>query len=201
MVPVHDVRVERYLSTAAQVMIRPGEMFRAAVAADGRASWVAALETPALIAALLGVTTAIAAAQRLTASLFLSATLSWSFVPVLQLITGALLIRSAQNRRVTFPRALVLFFAGHGPWSVWLVLFAASQSLSPNLTLTIAGALVALGWTAVIVNAFAREVLGLSRRAAMARTIAHQLTTVALILIYIELATAIAVRIAGIFAL
>ena len=197
--PVHVVRVGQYLSTAANAMIRPGGMFRAAVAADSRGSWAAALKSPAFIAVLLGVTTAIAAAQRLTVSLAISATLSWSFVPALQLITGALLIRSARSRRVTFPRALELFFAGHAPWSVWLVLFAASQNASPSFTLTIGGALVALGWTAIIVNAYAREVLGLSRRAATARAFVHQLTTVALILIYIDRATALAVRILGAF--
>lgn len=197
--PVHVVRFGQYLSTAANAMIRPGGMFRAAVAADSRGSWAAVLKYPAFIAVLLGVTTAIAAAQRLTVSLAISATLSWSFVPALQLITGALLIRSARSRRVTFPRALELFFAGHAPWSVWLVLVAASQNVSPSFALTVAGALVALGWTSIIVNAYAREVLGLSRRAATARAFVHQLTTAALILIYIDRATALAVRILGAF--
>ena len=53
--------------------------------------------------------------------------------------------------------------------------------------------------TAVMLMAFGREVLGLSRRAARVRVWAHQAATIVLIVGYIELATRLSVRILGAF--
>jgi hypothetical protein len=52
-------------------------------------------------------------------------------------------------------------------------------------------------FTAVLLTAFSREVLGLSPHAARWRVVAHQTVTVLLILTYIELATRLSVRIIG----
>lgn len=187
------------LSTAVRFMLGPEEMYRGAVAATTRASWLRALRTPALIAVLLGVITAIAATGRITASLVVSQTLVWAFVPALQVITAAMVIASVRRRRVDFPRALELLFAAHGPWSLWLIVFAASQGVAVNTDVMLASALVPIAWTAVLVAAFAREVLGLTASSARRRAFAHQAASVALMVIYIELATALWTRIIGAF--
>jgi hypothetical protein len=185
------------LSTAIRLMLRPADMFRAAVALTTRATWLRALKTPLLIAVLLGVTTAIAATGRITASLVVSQMLVWSFVPALQLITGALVIASARRRRVDFPRAIELLFAAHGPWSLWLILFAAAQSIPVNTYVMLASGIVPIVWTAVMIGAYGREVLGLTTRSARLRALAHQAMSVTLMVVYIELATALATRIIG----
>jgi hypothetical protein len=187
------------LSTAVRFMLRPAEMYRSAVSTPTRAPWLRALRTPALIAVLLGVVTAIAATGRITASLVVSQTLVWSFVPALQLLTGAMVIASVRRRPVDFPRALELLFAAHGPWSVWLIVFAASQGVAVNTEVVLACAVVPIAWTAVLVTAFAREVLGVTASSARRRAFAHQAVSVTLMVIYIELATALWTRIIGVF--
>ena len=89
-----------------------------------------ALRRPLLVAIVLGVSTAISATGRVTPSLVLSTTLCWSFVVVLQAVIAIALIAAPARRTVGLPRALDLFFAGHAPWSLWM-LAAAAWAPSP----------------------------------------------------------------------
>jgi len=82
---------------------------------------------------------------------------------------------------------------------LWLVFFAASHAVAPSLGMTLLTALVPLVWTARIVTAYAREVLALPRRSARARAVVHQVATVLLIVAYIDLATALSVRVMAMF--
>jgi hypothetical protein len=184
-------------SDAVRLLRAPAAEYRARVAVAAGASWRDALAIPALLALMLGLLNATAAAGHVTASLVLDEIVCWSFVPALQLITGASLIASAKTRRVTFPRAIELLFAAHGPWSLWLVATTLLQTVYPDPYIVIGSGLVPLTVTAFVLGAFGREVLGLSRREARLRVIAHQAVTVLMIVAYIELATRLSVRIIG----
>jgi hypothetical protein len=76
---------------------------------------------------------------------------------------------------VNMSRALDLWFAGHVPYSLWLLLAAAAIAAMPAAGLDglIAVAVIPAVWTAVIVAAFCRNVLGTSRAGARWRASAH----------------------------
>jgi hypothetical protein len=185
------------LSEALELMARPAREYRRRVGESRDAPWRQALAVPGLLALLLGIVTSAAATGRVVASLVISQTVCWSFVPALQLMTGSILIGSAGPRPVSFARAIELLFAAHGPWSIWLVAIAALQMLTPNQNIVFASTVAPAAWTAWILFAYSREVLALPSRQAGVRVIAHQVATALLILTYIELASRISVRVIG----
>ena len=174
-----------------------GHEYARLLAAAQDASWPRALKLPALLAVMLGLLNSTAAAGHVTATLVASEIVAWSFVPLLQLLTGAVLIASAKTRRVTFPRAIELLFAAHAPWSLWLVATTLFQTINPDPYIVIGSGVVPMALTAFMLAAFGREVLGLSGREARIRVFAHQTATILLIVAYIELATRLSVRIIG----
>ena len=185
------------MSAALRVMLHPRHEYARLVAGAKDASWLRALKPPVLIAAMFGLLNSTAAAGHVSATLVASEIAAWSFIPLLQLTTGALLIASAKARRVTFPRAIELLFAAHAPWSLWLVAATVFQTINPDPYIVIGSGIVPLAITAFMLGAFGREVLGLSGREVRMRVFAHQAVTVLLIVAYIELATRLSVRIIG----
>ena len=146
---------------------------------------------------MLGLLNSAAATGHVSATLVVSESVAWSFIPFLQFLTGAALIASAKTRRVSFARAVELLFAAHAPWSLWLVAATIYQTIDANPYIVIGSGVVPLAITAYMLGAFGREVLGLSGRETRIRVFAHQAATVMLIVIYIELATRLSVRIIG----
>jgi hypothetical protein len=114
-------------------------------------------------------------------------------------VTGSILIGMVPDRPVTFPRALELLFAAHGPWSLWLVTMGVQQSAFPDQNLVLASSLIPGTWTAWMLSAYGREVLGLTPAGSRARVLAHQAATVFLILLYMELGSRLSVRLIGVF--
>jgi hypothetical protein len=185
------------LSDGVRLMLRPAHEYSRRVAAAEDSSWLRALKLPTVLAALFGLLNSTAAAGHVSATLVASEIAAWSFIPLLQLATGAVLIASAKMRRVTFPRAIELLFAAHAPWSLWLVAATVFQTINPDPYVVIGSGSVPMAITAVLLAAFGREVLGLSGRQARTRVFAHQAITILLILGYIEVATRLSVRIIG----
>jgi hypothetical protein len=194
-----ETRKRWQTSAAMSFMLRPAPEYARSAAAAGDGSWPQALRVPVLLAVMLGLLNATAAAGHVSATLVASEIVAWSFVPVLQLLTGAGLIASAGARRVTFVRAMELLFAAHLPWSLWLAATVVFQTIRPDPYIAIGSGVVPMAVTAVMLMAFGREVLGLSRREARVRVCAHQAATILLIVGYIELATRLSVRIIGAF--
>jgi hypothetical protein len=64
---------------------------------------------------------------RLTARLVAGAMICGSFVPALEIASLAVACR----RSIPWRRAVELFFAGHGPWSLWLLASAALWGFVP----------------------------------------------------------------------
>ncbi len=166
-------------------MVSPGETYARLARSHGRGTVLTALRRPLVVAVALGVSEAISATGHVTPSLVASTVLSWSFVVFLQAAIGIGLIAGAARRTVGLARALDLYFAGHAPWSLWLLAVAAwaPSPLGRPLTPMLVVAVVPLALTARIVSAFFREVLEMDPREAFARTIAQQAMTWASFLI------------------
>jgi hypothetical protein len=182
-------------SQAWRLMRAPAAEYRQRVDEARTGRWPRALAVPLLVALILGITTSIAGLGRVTASLVLSAVLCWSFVVLLQLLTGLTLIASAGSRRVDIPRSIELLFDGHGPWSLWLVAMGFLHTVAASQDLMVLSSVVPFAWTAVILHAYGREVLGVPWRGALVRTLAHQAMSVVLIVGYVELTTRVSLRI------
>jgi hypothetical protein len=140
---------------------------------------VTAFRRPLVVAMVLGVSAAICATGRVTPRLLLSTTLCWSFVVVLQAAIALALIAGPARRTVGIARAIDLFFAGHAPWSLWMLATAAwaPSPVGRPMAPVLAAAFVPLVLTPRIISAFFREVLGLDPRPALVRTAAHQAAT------------------------
>ena len=180
-------------------MRSPTREYARCVAESRSATWRDALAGPARLLLLLGIVTPIAATGRITASLVVSETLCWIFVPALQLVLGTALIASARGRRVDLPRAVQLLFAGHAPWSLWLVGIAAYYTVAAGQLVVLGSSLASVAATWAILLAFCEQVLGLSHRDSWRRVIAHQLATLTVIVLYVELASSLVTRVVGLF--
>lgn len=158
------------------LLLSPRETYARLARAPRQGTILTALRRPLLIAIVLGVSTAMSATGRVTPSLVLSTTLCWSFVVVLQAVIALALIAAPARRTVGLARALDLFFAGHAPWSLWM-LAAAAWAPSPiglPLTPVVVAAGVPILLTPRIVKVFFQEVLEMDPRDAFARAALQQ---------------------------
>lgn len=161
--------------------------------ADNRA--VRVLGKMALVSLILGVSLSAASTGRVEAGLVLSASLAWSFVPVLQLLTGVILTRGSADRS----GALDAYFATHRPWSLWILgvhalLVLASPARDAALWLAVT-AIVPAVWTAWLLIGMCRRSLGLSASRARRRVMAHEALSYGLLFAYIYFAVALGARI------
>ena len=167
------------LSPELRLMVSPGQTYALLARAPGRGTALTALRRPLLVAVVIGVFEAMSATGHVTPSLAASTILCWSFVVMLQAAIGLGLIAGAAQRTVGIARALDLYFAGHAPWSLFLLAAAAwaPSPLGRPLTPVLVAILVPLILTPRIVSAFFREVLEMDPREAFARTVVQQALT------------------------
>jgi len=161
------------------LMVSPRHTYAALARVPGRLTLLTALRRPLLVAIVLGVSAAMGGTGRVTPALVLSTTLCWIFVVGLQVAIALTLIAGPARRTVGLGRALDLYFAGHAPWSLWM-LAAVAWAPSPigrPLTPVLVAAAVPLILTPRILAAFFREVLELDPRDALVRTAAQQVLT------------------------
>ena len=154
----------------------------------------------ALVALVIGTSVTVAATERLTLSMVISGSLGWAFVPLLQLLTGLLLVRGVPGGRM---RQLERYFATHWPWSIWIIAFNAAILLLPGhltgLWLT-ATAVVPLLWTVWLLMEFCRQDLALDSPIARRRVLLHQAVTYGLVVGYVSVAVALWPRLSGLAA-
>jgi hypothetical protein len=182
-----------------RVALAPSSTYRELLAREAGVTWLRALRRPAFVLLLIGITVSIAATGRVSlASIALTAT-AWSFAVVLQVAVGIAIIASSRSRRVSMPRALDLWFAGHLPWSAWLLLATAAIRLFPFLQVELFLLLMVLpmAWTAAIAAAYCRTVLGSGALESRLRAAAHQAVTLALLLSFIAWSAGGWFRLAG----
>ena len=154
-----------------------------------------------LVAAIIGTSVTVTATEHVDAWLVLSGTLGWSFVPLLQLATGLVLVRGSRER---MSHALGRYFATHRPWSLWILAVHATLLLVPPLRgyslALVATAAVPIWLTIRLLIRVCQESVGLPRPAALRRVAEHQALTVALIVVYVQFAVALWPRIVGVLA-
>jgi len=133
------------------------------------------LRRPLVVALVIGTAVPIMAVQRVTLRLLLASTISFLFLVAIQMLAGAVVIVSVPTRRLSMSRALDLWFAGHAPYSVCLLTVAAVFAALPWASLDglILLASIPASWTAVIVSAYCRTVLGTSRAGGRWRAVLH----------------------------
>ena len=148
-----------------------------------------------LTAMVIGTATAVAGTGRVTLSLVASGTLVWTFVPLLQLLTGLLLVRGAA---IGTRRALEGYFARHHPWLLWLLAVAAAILLLPHSAYRslaiLTSALVPAYIGARQLAAFCRDDLGFTAAASRRRLLLHQSLTYLFVLLYVDYATELGER-------
>ena len=173
-------------------MLRPSAAYESLAAAPVLGERFVALRRPALVALLLGTTMAVSATGRVTAGLVLDLAACWAFVPALQMATAAAIVRSPRSI-VRAARRLDLWFAGHAPWSLWMLLvavcfmsFPATRRIEYPILMT---AIVPATWTAIIGSAFCRAVLRDTRGQAWRRVAVHQAVTWTIVFAYIGAAS------------
>jgi hypothetical protein len=138
---------------------------------------------------VIGTVLPIAATGRVTAGLVVTATISWAFAVAVQIAAAILIAASVATRPVSIPAAVHLLFAGHLPWSLWLVGFSmwavSGLTFIAGDAAVLVSTIVPVAWTTVIISAFCRTVLGTTRRGAGVRTLAHQVVIWSFALNYI----------------
>jgi len=182
------LRYTPLMSPDLRVMLFPSSAYRTLAPLAAGTTLHAALGRPLLVAIILGCAMAISATGRITIGLALSTILCWSFVPALQMLTGAWMLTRGTGDPKTAAQ-MDLWFMGHAPWSLWILVSAAMFTWSGETTrlewFVVASALIPAVWTGIITRAFCRIVQQAPMRSAVRRAIAHQIVTVALVVAYL----------------
>ena len=175
-------------------MLSPTRAYAAYAPAHTRTGLWIAIRRPLFVALLLGVTIAMSATHTVAAPVVVSVSICWTVAVLVQLITALIVVGSSSRRAMPLSRALDLFFLGHAPWSLWLLVVGGMATWTPDLvnTLTVVlTMLVPAALTTRIVAAFSAVVLGTSRRAAVTRAALHHTITWIAILVLFAAAVAL----------
>ena len=144
-----------------------------------------------LTAFVLGTATAVLGTGRVTIPLIVSTTVVWTWVPIVQLLTGLMLVRGAADRS----SALASYFSTGRYWSLWILTFAAVMLLTPAVWSVffsaIATCIVPILLTARSLIAWRQQVFGDTRAAAKRRVLLHQAITHTVIVLYVTWAIAL----------
>jgi hypothetical protein len=167
------------MSPELRLMLSPRQTYASLARIPGTGTVWTALRRPLLVTTVIGASAAMSATGHVTLALVLSTTLCWSFVVALQAAIALALIAGPARRTVGLARAIDLYFAGHAPWSLWML---ASVAWAPSpvgrpFTPVLVAAAVPLVLTPLMVSAFFREVLEMDPRHAAARTAVQQAMT------------------------
>jgi len=99
----------------------------------------------------------------------------WWIVPATQMAMALVTLGPASGRTMSFGRALDLWFAGHLPYTAWLLLLPVVTRLSQLarfdfVVITLAAAVL---WAAFIETAYFRVVLNASPSSSRAHVVVH----------------------------
>ena len=159
-----------------------------------------------LTAVVMGAAAAVLGTGRVTVPLILSTTLVWSWLPVVQLLTGMVVVGTPLDfTRGKSPRngALTRYFATGRYWSGWILCIAVILLLLPDprlwvwvdyLLLTF---LIPATLTARALTRLRRELFGDAPSAARRRVLLHQVITFSIIVLYISWAVAMWARLSA----
>ena len=120
-----------FLSDEVLVMFRPVETYRdMTTKVDDVGFWLL-LRRPLFFLLILGATVSFTTSGQLIAPLFLGSAIVWSFAPVLQMLGVSGFVSVFARDRLNIFRAVDLFFAGLGPWLLWMLGVAGFCLLIP----------------------------------------------------------------------
>ena len=126
-------------STDTLASFRPAATFRVMAAQPSSSSFWLMWRRPLVLALIMGAMVSLAMTGTLTARLLLSGTLSWSFVPLIEVVALAMVLRRRATRGALATHVDV-FFAG---FSIWY-LFFIGIALVPAAPLRFSQ--IAFGW-------------------------------------------------------
>jgi len=156
-------------------MFKPAAAFRSLALSEGSGFWLA-FRRPLFFAFFLGCVISLLASTILIPGLVAGEMLGWSVVSFLQIFSFLLI--TGRRHVLSRGRTVDLFFAGMGPWLLWLTGLAALSSVNTGVVVqswaTPPGIWRALGtmmpiliWSGWIDFHFFRLVMGRSRSAAV----------------------------------
>jgi hypothetical protein len=125
-------------SSEVWLMFRPAAAYQwLAGLPTGEDRW-AAVKRPLFMAFLLGCMVSLVVSQRLTLRHVAGGAVNASLLLLGQI--AALAVVCGRKRRLSFSRTIDLFFAGYGPWTLWILAFSAVWSFaSTSRAFTLAG--------------------------------------------------------------
>jgi hypothetical protein len=158
------------------IALSPDQTFERLVANTGTGHGRSLAARLSVILLTIAIVVPVMAVQRVTTGLVATAAVSWSFVVAIQIAVAVSVIASSRARRIDLLPALDLWFAGHLPYSLWMLAVAAlaASSRLVDPVFLFATALVPSAWTTWIVASFCRRALGNSPSTAQRRAAAHQ---------------------------
>ena len=125
------------LSDEVRVMLQPEGTYRQLThkldwTKGGHREFRYLVRRPLFAALMLGAFVSITASGRLNALLVFDGLLFWSFVPLLQALTMMCLVLLFARPTLPKVRVVDLFFMGHGPWYLWLLMISGTCLLMPT---------------------------------------------------------------------
>lgn len=179
-----------------RLMFRPRATYRAGRhVAVVRAPWWLVLRRPLLMLGAIAAFVSFTSAGRLVALQMLLTMVAWGFLPLFQLgVIAAVVTLFVRNTGLPRSRMIDLYFVGHGPWYLFLLIIVGICLLAPSVYEAISGLLrvgvlpalllLTLGWGVALTYAFFRHACGVSRGRASLLSAGTTLTNFALILGY-----------------
>ena len=164
------------ISTELRLALAPELIYRELLARDTRVTRWQTLARPATVLLVIGVSIPMMALHRITLRLVATTAIVWSVTVATEFVAAWCVIRSAHSRPVRTAQAMDLWFAGHLPYSLWLLSLPIINWTSVStqaLELVGLTAIVPVVWTTFIVAAFCREVLGTTAASARWRAGIH----------------------------
>jgi hypothetical protein len=171
------------LSTGLQLAFAPSATYRQLVARNRSVAWWRALGRPALVLLLIAVLVPMTATHEITAGLVLTSAVAWSLVVGIQMAIAAVFVAPAAASGGGFWRSMDLWFAGHVPYSLWILLlpFLTSSPAVPPYDVMGVSMVAPLVWTSVITSAFFRTVLGKDASTARGLAVLHLVTVIIIV--------------------
>lgn len=170
-------------SVDARVLARPAPTFRAMAARPAVTGHFVAWRRPIFVAFVLGCVVSLIATGSLTLRLAGSATIYWAYVPATEVL-ALMAVLGRRRNNAPLGRLVDTFFAGHGAWTLFLILLAGILlQLSPAhwwlfITRTaLALMTLVICWSAYVDFCFFRFVTGATRPGAIRDVILHRLIT------------------------
>lgn len=180
------------LSTDTHLALHPRATYAALLATGVDGRWSTFGLRVAHVTVLNAILAGTAVTQRASLGTAAGALGAAVFATFIQLLVSAAVILPFRSRTSPASAAFSLFWAAHLPWSLWVVAtmsWAIIAGPSFSLYNAVVSAVIASGWTAVLVTAFGQVVLGLTARHARLLATAHLLLVWTIVLSYIAWAS------------